>query len=38
MFSLFVIAILGGMAGLVVYELVQEVRGGTTHLHDHYHE
>jgi hypothetical protein len=38
MFSLFVIAMLGGMVGLVVYELIQEVHGGKTHLHDHYHE
>jgi hypothetical protein len=34
----FVIALLGGMAGLVVYELVQEVRGGANQLHDRYHE
>jgi hypothetical protein len=38
MLSMFVIAILGGMVGLVLYELIEEVRGGTTHLHDHYHE
>jgi hypothetical protein len=38
MLSMFVIAILGGMVGLVLYELIQEVRGGTTQLHDHYHE
>lgn len=38
MLSMFVIAILGGMVGLVLYELIAEVRGGTTHLHDHYHE
>jgi hypothetical protein len=38
MLSMFVIAILGGMVGLVLYELVEEVRGGTHQLHDRYHE
>ncbi len=38
MLSMFVIAILGGMVGLVLYELIEEVRGGTHQLHDHYHE
>jgi uncharacterized membrane protein YuzA (DUF378 family) len=38
MLSLFVIAILGGMVGLIGYELVQEVLGGTDKLHDRYHE
>ena len=33
-----VIAILGGMVGLVIYELVEEVRGGSDDLHDRYHE
>jgi len=26
------------MVGLVLYELVQEVRGGSDQLHDRYHE
>ena len=38
MFSLLAIAILAGMAGLVVVVLVDEVRGGSHELHDHYHE
>jgi len=38
MLSMFVIAILGGMVGLVLYELIEEVRGGTHQLHDRYHE
>jgi hypothetical protein len=38
MLSMLVIGILGGMAGLVLYELVQEVRGGSRKLHDRYHE
>ena len=38
MLSMFVIAILGGMVGLVLYELVEEVRGGQDQLHDRYHE
>lgn len=38
MLSLWVIAMLGGMVGLVLYELVQEVRGGHNQLHDRYHE
>jgi hypothetical protein len=38
MLSLMVFAMLGGMAGLVVYELVQEIRGGKHQLHDRYHE
>ncbi len=36
--SMFVIAILGGMVGLVLFELIEEVRGGTHQLHDRYHE
>jgi len=31
-------AMLAGLAGLVVYELVSEVRGAGQGLHDHYHE
>ncbi len=38
MLSMLVIAILGGMVGLVLYELVDEVRGGSHELHDRYHE
>ncbi len=38
MLNMFVIAILGGMAGLVVFELIQEVRGGAHKLEDRYHE
>lgn len=38
MLNLLVIAILGGMAGLILYELVDEVRGGSHELHDRYHE
>lgn len=38
MLSLLVIGILSGMAGLVIYELVEEVRGGSHQLHDRYHE
>lgn len=38
MLSMLVIAILGGMVGLVIYELVEEVRGGSDDLHDRYHE
>lgn len=38
MLSMLVIGILGGMAALVIYELVAEVRGGSHELHDRYHE
>lgn len=38
MLNILVIAILAGMAGLVVYEIVTEVRGGSNRLHDRYHE
>jgi hypothetical protein len=38
MLSMLVVAILGGMVGLVIYELVEEVRGGSHKLHDRYHE
>jgi hypothetical protein len=38
MFSLLALGMLGGMVGLVIYELIQEVRGGANDLHDHYHE
>ena len=38
MFSVLVIAILGSMAALVAYELIDEIRGSKDDLHDHYHE
>ena len=38
MFVMFVVVILGGLAGLVLYELVEEVRGSSQDLQDRYHE
>jgi hypothetical protein len=38
MLDILVMAILGGMAGLVVYEVISEVRGGASRLRDRYHE
>lgn len=38
MLNILVIAILSGMAGLVLYEIISEVRGGSDRLHDRYHE
>jgi hypothetical protein len=38
MLSVFGIAMMGGMVGLVLYELIQEVRGGSDQLQDRYHE
>jgi len=38
MLSMFVLAIFVAMAGLVLYELVEEVRGGKHRLEDRYHE
>jgi hypothetical protein len=38
MFSMLVIGILGSMVGLVLYELIDEIRGSKNKLHDHYHE
>lgn len=38
MLHIMVIAILSGMAGLVLYELVEEIRGGASRLQDRYHE
>jgi hypothetical protein len=38
MLSMFVIAMMGGMVGLVLYELIQEVQGGSDRLQDRYHE
>jgi hypothetical protein len=38
MFSMLVIGILGSMVGLVLFELISEIRGSRGELHDHYHE
>lgn len=38
MLNVLVVAILAGMAGLVLYEIIDEVRGGSNRLHDRYHE
>lgn len=38
MLSMLVMAIFGGMVGLVLYELVDEVHGSQLDLHDRYHE
>ncbi|WP_267876767.1 MULTISPECIES: hypothetical protein [Massilia] len=38
MFSMLVIAMFGGMVGLVLYELVEEVHGSKLDLQDRYHE
>ena len=38
MLSVFVTAILGGIVGLIAFELVEEIRGGTQKLEDRYHE
>lgn len=38
MMTMFVFAVLAGMAGLVAFEIIQEVRGGSDRLHDRYHE
>jgi hypothetical protein len=38
MLDWFMIAILGGIAGLVLNEIVSEVRGGARRLQDRYHE
>ncbi len=38
MFNMMVFGILTGLAGLVAFEIFQEIRGGSEHLHDHYHE
>jgi len=37
-FDLMVMGILSGLAGLVAFEIYQEVRGSSTSLHDRYHE
>lgn len=38
MFSVMVFGILTGLAGLVAFEIWQEVRGGSEELRDRYHE
>ncbi len=38
MLAFFMIAILGSMVGLVLYELVSEARESHHKLEDHYHE
>lgn len=38
MFTLLTIGIFGGMIALVIYELVEELRGSNTKLIDRYHE
>lgn len=38
MLNVLVVAMLAGMAGLVVYEIIEEVRGGSSRLRDRYHE
>jgi len=37
-FDLMVMGILSGLAGLVAFEIYQEVRGSSRSLHDRYHE
>jgi hypothetical protein len=38
LFHFLSMAMLAGLAGLVVYELFAEIRGAGTGLHDRYHE
>lgn len=38
LFHVLGIAMLAGLAGLVAYELIAEVRGAGERLQDHYHE
>jgi hypothetical protein len=38
MFDIVAMASLAGLAALVVYEIVEEIRGGSSRLHDRYHE
>jgi len=38
MFGVMVFGILTGLAGLVAFEIFQEIRGSSETLHDHYHE
>ena len=38
MFTTLIFAMLAGMAALVVYEIIEEVRGGKHQLKDRYHE
>jgi hypothetical protein len=37
-FDFLSMALLAGLAGLVAYEVISEVRGAGEGLHDHYHE
>ena len=37
-FDLMVMGILSGLAGLVLFEIVEEVRGSSKSLQDRYHE
>lgn len=38
MVGMIVLAVFGAIAGLVLYEIVEEIRGGSQQLHDRYHE
>jgi hypothetical protein len=38
MLNFLVVAIFAGMAALVAYEIIAEIRGGSGRLHDRYHE
>jgi len=38
MFSMFVFTIVGGIVGLIAYEVIDEVRRVSDELHDRYHE
>lgn len=38
MLNILVVAIFVGMGGLVLYEIVEEIRGGSGPLRDRYHE
>ncbi len=35
---MFVMGIFAGMVGLIAFELIEEIRGGSHQLHDRYHE
>jgi hypothetical protein len=37
MVSLILLGVLGGLGGVVVYDFVQELRGSSEPLRDHYH-
>jgi hypothetical protein len=38
MIEIIALSSLGGIAGLVLLELVEQIRGGSGRLHDRYHE